>query len=514
MAEPAKKIISLPASNQSLGNNNSIDDIRERRSQELIIGLCGASGSGVKTLKEKLIIKLKACNYHVFHIRISDLMAETMPAAEASDLKRLEGYEHFIQLQNLGNALRNKHGNVINSELVIRQIQVIRTANLNSGIFKGGAGKSTSKIAYIVDQLKHPDEVDLFREVYRNNFYLIGLVRTINERVINLKKDFLDDHQIAEIIRRDRRSEYKYGQHVEETLQRADYFIKNINNEQIKKSIARFIDLIHGANNVSPSQDETGMFTASSAALRSACLSRQVGAAIMDDNCNILSTGCNDVPAAGGGLYSCESKSDKRCYNNDGCHSDMHKDLVRREIEAVIALSDPLRAAELAKQIMKTKKIKSLIEYSRAIHAEMDAITTMARLANSSTVGKTLYCTTYPCHNCARHIVAAGLKRVVYIEPYAKSLAEDLHGDSIAHADSTDKLKKVIFENFEGTAPGRYTKFFGYSRPRKDERGKPVPYDILPSHHVDPQYLDSYGDSELKVALNVTHKLGDESLRV
>lgn len=235
MAEPAKKIISLPASNQSLGNNNSIDDIRERRSQELIIGLCGASGSGVKTLKEKLIIKLKACNYHVVHIRISDLMAETMPAAEASDLKRLEGYEHFIQLQNLGNALRNKHGNVINSELVIRQIQVIRTANLNSGIFKGGAGKSTSKIAYIVDQLKHPDEVDLFREVYRNNFYLIGLVRTINERVINLKKDFLDDHQIAEIIRRDRRSEYKYGQHVEETLQRADYFIKNINNEQIKK---------------------------------------------------------------------------------------------------------------------------------------------------------------------------------------------------------------------------------------------------------------------------------------
>ena len=75
MAEPAKKIISLPASNQSFGNNNSIDDIRERRSQELVIGLCGASGSGVKTLKEKIITKLKACNYHVVHIRISDLMA-------------------------------------------------------------------------------------------------------------------------------------------------------------------------------------------------------------------------------------------------------------------------------------------------------------------------------------------------------------------------------------------------------------------------------------------------------
>lgn len=141
MAEPAKKIISLPASNQSFGNNNSIDDIRERRSQELVIGLCGASGSGVKTLKEKIITKLKACNYHVVHIRISDLMADTLSAAEAAELKKLEGYEHFIQLQNLGNTLREKHGNIINSELVIRKIKVIRTANLNTGDFKGASGK-------------------------------------------------------------------------------------------------------------------------------------------------------------------------------------------------------------------------------------------------------------------------------------------------------------------------------------------------------------------------------------
>ncbi|MDN3612645.1 hypothetical protein QWZ16_23945 [Vibrio ostreicida] len=26
----------------------------------------------------------------------------------------------------------------------------------------------------------------------------------------------------------------------------------------------------------------------------------------------------------------------------------------------------------------------------------------------------------FPCHNCAKHIVASGIKRVVYVEPYPK----------------------------------------------------------------------------------------------
>lgn len=96
----------------------------------------------------------------------------------------------------------------------------------------------------------------------------------------------------------------------------------------------------------------------------------------------------------------------------------------------------------------------------------------VARSSRGDTLGKILYCTTYPCHNCARHIIAVGIKRVVYIEPYAKSLAEDLHGDSITGSDAQDKSNKVIFDIFEGTAPRRYSKFFGYSRDRKDADGK------------------------------------------
>lgn len=36
-------------------------------------------------------------------------------------------------------------------------------------------------------------------------------------------------------------------------------------------------------------------------------------------------------------------------------------------------------------------------------------------------MGTTLYATMYPCHNCARHIVAAGIRKVIYIERYGES---------------------------------------------------------------------------------------------
>jgi deoxycytidylate deaminase len=48
---------------------------------------------------------------------------------------------------------------------------------------------------------------------------------------------------------------------------------------------------------------ETAMSHADGAARRSACLSRQVGAALVDARGGLVSTGANEVPRAGGGVY-------------------------------------------------------------------------------------------------------------------------------------------------------------------------------------------------------------------
>jgi len=86
----------------------------------------------------------------------------------------------------------------------------------------------------------------------------------------------------------------------------------------------------------------------------------------------------------------------------------------------------------LQKKLIAVRKTQlgGLLEFSRSVHAEMDALLSAGR-SGVSTVGSRLFVTTYPCHYCARHIVSAGVYEVQYIEPYPKSRAIDLHGDAI-----------------------------------------------------------------------------------
>ncbi|NDV46982.1 CMP deaminase [Paludibacter sp. 221] len=51
------------------------------------------------------------------------------------------------------------------------------------------------------------------------------------------------------------------------------------------------------------------------------------------------------------------------------------------------------------------------------LHAEANAITKVAR-SNNSSDGATLYVTASPCIECAKLIIQAGIKRIVYGEKY------------------------------------------------------------------------------------------------
>jgi hypothetical protein len=111
----------------------------------------------------------------------------------------------------------------------------------------------------------------------------------------------------------------------------------------------------------------------------------------------------------------------------------------------------------------------NVIEFGRAVHAEMAALMDSAR-RGVPVKNATLYCTTFPCHLCARHIVAAGIRRVVYIEPYPKSLAAQLYPDSIAVESAVKSDRLVSFEPFVGVAPRQYMNLFSMTR-RKDGGG-------------------------------------------
>ena len=109
--------------------------------------------------------------------------------------------------------------------------------------------------------------------------------------------------------------------------------------------------------------------------------------------------------------------------------------------------------------------LADITEFGRSVHAEMDALIAAGR-AGVSFREATLFTTTFPCHTCTRHIVAAGIKRVVYIEPYPKSLAQTLHADAIRLVgdDSTKNAGqpdvRIPFEPFVGIGPRRFFDLF------------------------------------------------------
>jgi hypothetical protein len=111
----------------------------------------------------------------------------------------------------------------------------------------------------------------------------------------------------------------------------------------------------------------------------------------------------------------------------------------------------------------------------------MAAIVDAARRGVSVKDG-VLFCTTFPCHDCAKHIVAAGIQRVVYIEPYPKSLAPELYLDSIAvdqrkpkNLSGAGAVGYVSFESFVGVAPRQYMDCFVMGERKTQEGDVTVP---------------------------------------
>lgn len=111
---------------------------------------------------------------------------------------------------------------------------------------------------------------------------------------------------------------------------------------------------------------------------------RQVGAVIVRDK-RILSTGYNGAPE---GVKSCKEKGE---------------------------------CLRIKNGILSAKNLETC--YS--VHAEQNAIVSAARLGVKLD-GATLYCTHQPCIICAKLIVNAGIKRVVYKDGYPDSFAVDV----------------------------------------------------------------------------------------
>jgi deoxycytidylate deaminase len=217
------------------------------------------------------------------------------------------------------------------------------------------------------------------------------------------------------------------------------------------------------------------MYMAKAAALRSLDLSRQVGAAIFTKEGEIITLGCNEVPKGGGGTYWTEDKFDDRDYRrgedpNDRIKKNNVLELLERLNKKHLKQTKNTLVEIVNGDAVSESRIMDALEFGRIIHAEMSAITDAARLGRS-TRNATLFCTTFPCHICVKHIVSSGISCVYFLEPYPKSHAYELHSDSLkvegAFTAEHESYPKTEFLHFSGVAPRRYRDLFERSKRKR-----------------------------------------------
>lgn len=468
--------------------NESIEEFKgpnNYNDSELVFGLVGAVGTNLRSVSEIIKDRLKSFSYKTDIIQVSeDVIGKLHPDKVKNSTSEYERIENYI---NLGNEVREKTGD--HSVLALGAASVIMSKR-----DKDEASKTTKpkkRIAYVINSLKHPSEVNKLREIYSTGFYLIGVHSDEQRRLEYLNEDKEIEYSKAELlIKRDEDEVANYGQHTRKVFQMADFFVNydGDTSTKLKKSIWRILDLIFGNPFLTPTFDEFAMFTAFTSALRSADLSRQVGAVIAKNN-EIISSGANDCPQYGGGLYwpYLDNKTNEIVDYEGGRDYKIGYDSNKKELNEIVddiishIKTDKYTDQDIRKirERILDSKIKDITEYGRVVHAEMEALLMCAR-NNISTKDAILYCTTFPCHNCAKHIIAAGIKRVVYIEPYPKSKAFKFHSESICSTESGNDLGKVNFEAFIGIGPRKFFELFslslssGYNIIRKDESGKKI----------------------------------------
>jgi len=515
MSEAGKPEVQKPTVKKQAKEPTSKTKVLAEASSEFVFAVVGHTGSGTSQVAEAFANLLSGQRPQIQSriIKARELIqewadSENQPYPDGTAPKNIETATTW---QNLGDAMRASGDYAAVARSVIGKIRKVRGELTNTEV-KDGLPVEPDGIAraYIIDALRHPAEVNLLRHLYQDAFILIGVVCDQDVRAMRLDRKLGSPRaqDLNEFMRRDEKDDKKYGQQVAKTFQLADFYVDNTPDRflytengkrlrenpewDINEKLARLVRIVTHSEIERPHLSETAMHHAYSAKMRSACLSRQVGAALVDRQGNLLATGTNEVPKAGGGVYGenfendaqkpppdqrCAYRPDKYCSSTRE-QNDIIDEILADADGALKAGEDAQRGLNEKQRTALRKKLKDgrvgdTIEFSRAVHAEMDALLSASR-SGSSTLGTRLFVTTYPCHYCARHIISAGVDEVQYIEPYFKSLAPQLHSDAIQQRISDWKPPSaggstVLFRPFTGVAPRLYRRAFFKDRELKNE---------------------------------------------
>lgn len=474
---------------------------------ELIIGLITTLGTDVRDIIQLIEDRLAQYNYETEQIKVS---SEIIAQFDVGGAEKISEYERIAHFMDLGDSLRTSDTRLLMKGVAAKIFERREKITGHTGDSQEEyiEGQPRHGVAVIINSIKHPDEVRFLRETYSTAFHLLAVTSDLDSRKRYLTENKgMSDEEAEALLERDHDESLEYGQKTEEAFQNADYFIHITDSEkELRSRVFRLIDLIFGDPFITPTFEEYAMFMAYAASLRSADLSRQIGAVVTKNN-EIISTGVNDCPRFGGGLYWSQLTDGEYQDEPDGRDYTLGFDSNKIEQEEII--SKILRELEIDDNAENKAKVKragigDLTEYGRVVHAEMEALLACSR-NHIDCRNAVMYMTTFPCHNCAKHIIAAGIKDVYYIEPYPKSKALKFYKREIGTKPSD--CGKVRFLPFSGVGPRRYVDLFSmassfsYKKQRKDTTGHLIPFDKKNALPRNNQNGMSYLEKELSAYL-------------
>ena len=444
--------------------------------EDIVIGLVAPIGTDLDPVCRALANSFERLGYSSHQVRLSSHLDEVQEPFKL-DLDYANEQQRYEKYMTAGNDFRKAMGR--GDALSMVAVGAIREFRKKS---------TATKHAFILRSLKHPDEVKSLRNIYGPAFVLFSLASSRTSRVQHLSKKICKTNQLFDsseflpeaerLINRDQQEpDDRMGQKVSKVFHLADFFIDA--DHGMEHAVRRLVELFLGNVFITPTRSEQGMFLAHASAWRSASLQRQVGAVIATLDGNIISVGTNEASKPGGGLYWEGDQPDFRDFQrggeiNDDMKNRMFVEVVQRILKSgmshqkkhdgsdheLAGETDPQKIAEwlITNHHMDNTRILSVIEFGRCVHAEMAALMDAAR-RGAAVDNSILFSTTFPCHECARHIVAAGIRKVYYIEPYPKSLVNELYPDSI-RIEGEGNGDHVSFVPFVGVAPRRYQDVF------------------------------------------------------
>jgi len=216
-------------------------------------------------------------------------------------------------LQDIGNLVRNN----------IDIFRIPKYINFMIKALRSKAKKNNTYCYIVIDSLKNPFEIVFFKERY-SAYYTFSVHSKDNiiysrfNNIDEIKKIHNKEtyHSNTEKQKESLDSKQDFNsQNIIECVQRSDVYIDNNTDKKdsLYKQVFKYLSLIIHPGLITPTKDEMIMQLALNAKFNSGCISRQVGAVVLNKYDSIKSIGWNEVPE---GQIPCNLRSHNELLNN------------------------------------------------------------------------------------------------------------------------------------------------------------------------------------------------------